>query len=113
MMMHVRHVALDGRGHGRTPRVQLMIDERNRYLRAAAKFYPGCGDREVARQLRAALMRYRNGRFRRDRSDLTCPVQHKGKLVEILYRLLRVKDHVPSEITIRRALTGVVVIHEA
>jgi hypothetical protein len=94
---------VDGRSHGRTPAVQLLIDERNDLIRTAAKFYPGCSDREIARRLRTALSIYRDGRWERDRRD-TCPKQHRGKLTEILYLLLRVHDHVPSEPTIRRAL---------
>jgi len=111
-MKPLKHpLELDGRAHGRTPAVQLLIDERNALIRDAARFYPGASDREIARRLRTALLRYRAGRWERDRSD-TCPNQHRGKLTEILYFLLRVHDHVPSEMTIRRAL-GVVLIHEA
>jgi hypothetical protein len=105
-MMMLKHPLVPDRSHGRTPRVQLIIDERNRYLRGAARFYPGASDREVARRLRIALATYQAGRFRRDRSDLTCPVQHKGKLTAILWMILKVRDAVPSEITIRRALAG-------
>jgi hypothetical protein len=53
---------VDGRSHGRTPAVQLLIDERNDLIRTAAKFYPGCSDREIARRLRTALSIYRDGR---------------------------------------------------
>ena len=31
------------------------LDERDRYLIEAARFYPGASDREAARQLRSAL----------------------------------------------------------
>ena len=65
-------------GHGRTPAVQLLLDERAKLLIAAAQFYPGASDREVARRLRMALTVYRDGRWRRDRAELTCPVQHRG-----------------------------------
>jgi predicted DNA-binding transcriptional regulator AlpA len=50
------------------------------------------------------------GPFRRDRND-ACPIRYRGTLKEKLYLLLRVQDHVPSEMSIRRAL-GVVLIHE-
>jgi hypothetical protein len=103
-MMHVR--VPDGRSHGRTPAVQLLIDERNHLLRSAARFYPGASDREVARRLRDALALYLNGRFRRDRVLATCPAQHKGKLTETLFLLLRTHEHVPSVATIRRILGG-------
>ena len=41
-------------------------------LREAAPFYAGASDREVARQLRAALAKYCDGRWRRDRSEKPC-----------------------------------------
>jgi hypothetical protein len=105
-MMHVSP-PLDLRGR-RTRQTELLISERDKLLVEAAKFFPGCSDREIARRLRSALSIYRAGRFRRDRND-TCPKQYRGTLTELLYLLLRVHDHVPSEMTIRRAL-GVVVI---
>jgi hypothetical protein len=103
-MKPIRHPLVP---HGRTPRVLLRIDERDALIWSAARFYPGCSDREIARQLHTALSRYHAGRFRRDRND-TCPVEHRGKLTEVLYLLLRTHDHVPSPATIRRVL-GVVV----
>lgn len=99
-MKHARPVEFDGRSHGRTPNVLLRLDERDALIRTAATFYPGASDREIARQLHAALSRYYSGRFRRDRND-TCPVEHRGKLTEVLYLLLRTHDHVPSIGTIR------------
>jgi hypothetical protein len=50
------------------------------------------------------LMRYRDGRWRRDRSELTCPVQHHGKLVQTMWRVLKVRDAIPSDRTIRAVL---------
>ena len=44
----------------------MLLDERDKLLVEAARFYPGATDREVARQLRIALVRYRAGRWRRD-----------------------------------------------
>jgi hypothetical protein len=95
---------LDGRGHGRTPAVQLLIDERNALIRDAARFYPGCRDREVARQLLIALARFRHGRWRRDRIEATCPAQHRGKLVQVLWLILKTIDATPSDRTVRAAL---------
>jgi hypothetical protein len=82
----------------------LAIDERDRYLIEAARFYPGVSQRETAHRLRTALSTYRDGRWRRDRSELTCPPRHRGRLDELLWMLCKVHDHVPSERTIRRAL---------
>ncbi|MEY9131929.1 hypothetical protein ACVMII_000797 [Bradyrhizobium diazoefficiens] len=94
------------RSHGRTRAVELLISERNALIRDAARFYPGCTDREVARQLLIALARYRNGRWRRDRVEATCPAQHRGKLVQALWLILKTRDVPVSERTIRRALAA-------
>lgn len=94
-----------GRGR-RTPSTLLAIDERDHFLRAAAVHFPGCGDREVARRLRASLVTYQNGRWRRDRVENLCPPQHAGKLTATLWMILRVRDHAPSERSIRRSLAG-------
>lgn len=96
-------VPVDGRGQ-RTPATLLLLDERDNLLREAAKFYPGLSQREAARLIRIALLRYRDGRWRRDRSEATYPVQHQGKLTALLYALLRRRDAVPSAMTIRRAI---------
>jgi hypothetical protein len=93
------------RGRGcRTPQTRLLIEERNRLLVEAAQFFPDASDRETARRLHVALSRYKNGTWRRDRSEALCPVQHRGKLTRTLWMILKVRDHVPSEMTIRRAL---------
>ena len=103
-MKPLRHPLVpDGRGH-RTPATLLVLDERDALLIEAAKFYPGASDREIARQLRTALSTYRNGRWRRDRSEATCPVQHRGKLTATLWAILKTKDALVSDRTIRRAL---------
>ena len=67
------------------------------------RFYPGCSDREIARRLRTAIQLYQGGRWRRERADVECP-HAAGKLTAVLWMLLRVRDFVPSEMTIRRAL---------
>jgi hypothetical protein len=101
-MKPVRHPLVPGPGH-RTPQTMLLIDERDRYLREAARFFPGCSDREAARRLREALSTYRDGRWRRDGIEQTCPAQHRGKLVQVMWMILKV-SRVPSEMSIRRAL---------
>jgi hypothetical protein len=101
----LRHPLLPvGRGH-RLPQTLLAISERDHLLRECADHYcAGMSDRAAAATLHTALTRYRDGRWRRDRSEATCPVQHQGKLTALLYALLRTRDHVLSEMTIRRAL---------
>lgn len=103
-MKPLRHPLVPvGRGH-RSPQTLLLIDQRNALLIEAAGFYPGASDREAARLIRVSLLRYRDGRWRRDRSEATCPVQHQGKLMALLHALLRSRDHVPSVMTVRRAI---------
>lgn len=111
-MRSLKHpLMIDGRGK-RTPRTLLEIDERDAYLMEAAKFYPGCSDCEIAGRLRSALMTYHNERWRRDRIEGTCPAQHRGKLVQTLCCLLKVRDRAPSEMRagpgiLHRTLSGV------
>ena len=109
----MKHVPVDGRGHGRTPAVQLLIDERATLLREAARRHCiGMSGRARAKYLHDALSRYSEGRFRRSRLETTCPSAHRGRLDEMLWLLLKTTSgRVPSIPTIRRVL-GVVVSHE-
>lgn len=85
----------------------LRIDERNRYLiQAAQQFYPGLSHREVARQLFVRLSRFREGSWRRYRTDALCPVRLVGRLDGALWCVLRCHDAIPAERTIRRALAA-------
>jgi hypothetical protein len=99
----MRHERFAGVGQ-RSPATKLAIDERTALLREAARRFPGSSQREAARLIRTALQRYRDGRWQRDRADLTCPAQHRDKLTATLWMLLRVRDSLPSEATVRRAL---------
>ena len=96
-------VVLDGRGH-RSNETLLRLDERDRYLVEAARFYPGLSDREVAKRLQDALLIYRNGRWQRDAPETTCPPQHRGKLVQVMCTILKTIDAIPGDRTIRAAL---------
>jgi hypothetical protein len=93
-----------GPGHP-TPVEMLSRNERDRYLREAVAFYPpGCGDREIARQLRKALLIYRAGPWRRDQNESLCPVQYRGSLKQALWCVLKSRDRVAGDRTIRAAL---------
>ena len=94
----------DNRGK-RTPRTLLAIDERDRYLIEAARHFSGASDREIARRLRIALLRYREGAWRRTRGEAICPPRHAGRLEATLWSILKVRDHVPSERLIRAVLS--------
>ena len=104
----LRHaVPLRGPGE-RTPQTLLLLDERDALLREAAlRFCIGMSDRQAAKYLRSALLRYQTGRWRRDRSETLCPMQHRGKLTELLWMILKTRDVLPSEPTIRRALGAI------
>ena len=94
---------LEGRGR-RTPQTLLLLDERDALLVAASAHFQGLSDREIARRLRASLVTYQNGRWRRDRVENLCPPQHAGKLTAACWMILKTHDHAPSMATIRRAL---------
>jgi hypothetical protein len=101
MSAPLRHVDLRGR---RLPETLDAIHRRDALLIEAGRFYAGVSGREAARLIRVALLRYRGGRWRRERTELTCPAQHAGKLTALLWRLLRTRDAVPSEGLIRAVL---------
>jgi hypothetical protein len=96
-------VPLDRRGQ-RSPADVLSRTIRGHLLRTAAKFFPGSSDREIARQLRTALSRYREGAWRRDRAEMRCPVRLRGSVSELFWQLLKARDAIPGDRTIRAAL---------
>jgi hypothetical protein len=103
-MRPLRHPLLPaGPGH-RTPATLLAIDERNALLaEIARRFYPGLSHREIAHRLRSRLLIYRNGPWRRTCTELRSP--HPPEKIEtLLWQLLRVRDAIPGERTMRAAL---------
>jgi hypothetical protein len=93
--------------HGRTPNVQLAIDERSRWLREAAeRHFTGASHHEQARRLHRALANYATSAWLREGSLSLCPPRHKGRLTEYCWMILKSRDHVPSERNIRRILRG-------
>lgn len=81
---------------------------RDRLLRLGGRcFFGAMTKREQARQLHTALLRYQTGAWRRDRTELICPERHQGKITEVCFVILRLRDRVPSEGAIRRALAGI------
>jgi hypothetical protein len=85
--------------------MMLAINERDRYLRVAAdRFCAGMSDRAAGEMLRKKLARYREGAWRRDRSEPLCPPRHRGSIAELLWRVLKVRDSLPSERLIRLVL---------
>jgi hypothetical protein len=81
----------------------LELDKRDALLiEIARRFYAGVSRRETAHRLRRRWLLYQQGRWRRTRSE-KCP-HYAVSLDTALWCLLRIRDHVPSEMTIRRAL---------
>jgi hypothetical protein len=99
MTIHVGKIApcefVFGRGK-RSPAFLLREDERDRYLIEAARHFPGLSDREISRRLRTALVRYREGAWRRTRIEALCPLRHAGRLDAVLWMLLKVRQAIPS-----------------
>jgi hypothetical protein len=88
----------------RTNETLLRLDERDALLVAIARrFYGGLSRRETAHMLRRSWLLYQQGRWRRTSSELKPP--HDAETLDAaLWHLLWIKDYVPSEMTIRRAL---------
>lgn len=71
----------------------------------AAAFVVGPSQRETARKLHEAFTRYREGAWRRERFEATCPARRVGRIEECLWDALKARDASVSEITVRRALS--------
>jgi hypothetical protein len=96
--------AVDARGR-RPPADVLARAVRDHLLRAAAdRFCVGMSDRQAAMVLRTKLDRYRLGAWRRDRVEVQCPDRHRSSVTELLWTILKIRDAVPSDRTIRLAL---------
>ena len=103
-MKPIRHPFVPGRGR-RTPQTLLAIDERDRFLREAARRYcAGMSERQAAEMLRSKLLRFRAAAWRRDASENLCPPRLRGTIGEFCWMILKVRDHVPSAGTIAASL---------
>ena len=97
-------VAVDRRGH-RSLADMLSRDERDRYLIEAARLHcAGMSDRAAAAMLHMKLSRYREGGWRRERSEALCPPRLAGRVEASCWRILRCRDAVPSARSIRLTL---------
>lgn len=105
-MKPLRHpLVADARGH-RLPSTTLRLAIRDHCLREAARrFCVGMSDRQAAAMLHAKISRYSDGRWRRTRADLSSP-HDAGRIDALLWTILKVRDHVPSERLIRLALSS-------
>jgi hypothetical protein len=94
---------VDGRGR-RSNETLLRLDELDKLLvEIACRFYPGVSHRETAHRLRRSWLLYQQGRWRRTCAELKPPHDPRS-LDAALWHLLWIRDYVPSEMTIRRAL---------
>ena len=94
----------DGRGR-RPPADVLARAIRDHLLRTAAdRFCAGMKRRPAAAKLRTKLIRYREAAWQRDRVEVRCPDRHRGSVTELLWTILKIRDAVPSDRTIRAAL---------
>ncbi|MGY4472841.1 hypothetical protein [Bradyrhizobium sp. USDA 3364] len=90
-------------GQRRVP-TQLIEEQRNRLIwLAAVQFYPSASPSSQAEQLHAALSRYSASAWLRERTEERCPAQ-TGTLRAACWAILKVRDYVPSDRTIRRVL---------
>ena len=105
-MKPIRHplVPFDGRGQ-RPPADVLARAIRDHLLRTAAdRFCAAASQREAATMLRTKLIRYRERAWRRNRVEVQCPDRHRGTVTELLWTILKIRDAVPCDRTIRAAL---------
>ena len=94
---------VDGRGR-RSNETLLRLDERDKLLvEIARRFFPDLSHLEAAHRLRSRLLIYRNGRWRRTRTELRCP-HPAEKLDALLWSLMKSRDAVPAVRSIRAIL---------
>lgn len=103
-----RHSVFTARHRGqRSAELLDALARRDELIRtAAARFLPEMSARSAAAALHAALARYSGLGWRRDRIEVKCPARHVGRITEWCWMILKMRDHVPSERVIRRALAA-------
>jgi hypothetical protein len=101
-----RHPMVPADARGRRPPVDVLARAiRDHLLRVAAeRFCTGMSERAAAAFLRTKLILYRQGSWQRDRSEPQCPDRHRGTIKELLWTLLKTRDAIPGDRTIRAAL---------
>jgi hypothetical protein len=97
---------IDRRGK-RSDETMRALAERDRLIaEAAATFMSDRSSLSAATRLHEALSRYQQGGWRRHRTEHQCPTRLCGRLDGYCWRILRARDAVPSERTIRRVLAS-------
>jgi hypothetical protein len=96
----------DLRGHRSAETLDAIARRNSLLVEAARRFCGGMSGREAARFLRTRLLRYECGTWRRSRVETQCPARHAGRIEAVLWAILKVRDHAPSERTVRAALSA-------
>jgi hypothetical protein len=106
LAINMTHSApVDGRGQ-RSPANVLARTIRDHLFRTAAdRFCVGMKHRPAAVKLRSKLIQYRKGAWRRDRVEMRCPDRLRGTVNELFWQLLKARDAIPCDKTIRDALS--------
>jgi hypothetical protein len=103
----LRHPLLpDGRGRRTAATLDAIACRDALLVEAARRYCAGMSDRAAAAMLHTKLARYRAGAWRRTRVEAQCPPRHLGRLDELLWQLLRLRDAIPSERLIRLVLSA-------
>lgn len=71
---------------------------------AATLFCPGMSSNAAAATIHRQLVRYREGAWRRHRSEEHLPATLVGKVTEIFWHCLKARDVLPSQRSIRLAI---------
>jgi hypothetical protein len=90
----------------RSPADMLSRDERDHYLREAARLYcVGMSGREAGAWLQTRLARYRAGAWQRDRVEALCPPRLAGRIDALLWCVLKCSDRLVGVELIRKVLS--------
>lgn len=105
---HLIDQMMETRGK-RTPGTLWIIDTKYRLLRMMARcFFAGLSERQASAAIVAKVEQYRcRGAWRRDRLEHVCPARHHGKVEEVMFTLLKIRDASVSIGTCRRALSAI------
>jgi hypothetical protein len=97
---------IDRRGRRSDETLRALVERDRLMVEAAALFFAEQSSRSAAHGLRDALLRYREGAWRRECVMESVPSRRLGRLDGHCWSILRARDHIPSERVIRRAIDG-------
>jgi hypothetical protein len=103
---HEDAVIVNGRGKRKLSTLQAIETRDRRLIEAAATYFHGWSALAAANKLHREIARYREGGWRRERTDDQCPTRLCGRIEASCWHVLRARDAVPSIRLIRRALAA-------